>query len=72
MKLWDRERWTASQDSKALTRIVASDSCSTPKGLPQQGGVLPAVLHEHFLQSLRPVQLIQNDWGCERRRQGQS
>lgn len=43
------------------TWVVACDTCGAPKGLPQQRGVLLAVLHEDLLQRLRPVQLVQND-----------
>lgn len=43
------------------TWVVARDARGAPKGLPQQRGVLLAVLHEDLLQRLRPVQLVQND-----------
>jgi len=44
------------------TWVVASDSGRTPKRLPEKWRIFPTVLHEHFLQRLRPVQFIQNDW----------
>lgn len=37
------------------TWVVPSDACGAPKCLPQQWRVFLAVLHEHFLQRLRPV-----------------
>ena len=60
-------RWKGGGEGRALTGVVAGDPRSAAKGLPEQRGVLPAVLHEHLLQGLRPVQLVQDDRGCERR-----
>ena len=50
-------------DGLALTWIVASDSRGTAEDLPQECGVLPAVLDEHILQGLCPVELIEDDGG---------
>lgn len=50
-------------DGLAPTWIVASDSRGAAEDLPQEGGVLPAVLHEHILQGLRPVEFIEDDGG---------
>lgn len=50
-------------DGLAPTWIVASDSRGAAEDLPQERGVLPAVLHEHILQGLRPVELIEDDSG---------
>lgn len=52
------------RDGLTLTWIVASDSCGTAKDLPQQCGVLPAVLDKHILQGLCPVEFIKDDSGC--------
>lgn len=57
-------RTSRQSDGLAPTRIVAGDPCGTAKGLPQQRGVLPAVLHEHALQGLRPVELVEDHGGC--------
>lgn len=53
---------------RACTWVVACDPGGAAKGLPQQRRVLLAVLHEHFLQRLRPVELVQDDRGCRGRR----
>lgn len=37
------------------TWVVPSDARRAPKCLPQQRRIFLAVLHEHFLQRLRPV-----------------
>lgn len=46
------------------TGIVASDARGASEDLPQQCRVLPAVLNEHVLQSLCPVEFIKDDSGC--------
>lgn len=43
--------------------VVAGDSRGTAEDLPQQRGVLPAVLDEHILQGFCPVELIEDDGG---------
>lgn len=55
---------TCPRSGLAPTWVVASDSRGTAEDLPQQRGVLPAVLGEHILQGLRPVELIEDDGGC--------
>lgn len=48
----------------APTWVVASDSRGAAEDLPQQRGVPSAVLGEHVLQGLRPVELVEDDGGC--------
>lgn len=47
----------------SFTWVVASQTCSTTKHLPEEGRVILSVLPKHFLQCLRPVQLIQHNGG---------
>lgn len=52
------------------TRVVAGDTGGTAEHLPEQGGILLPILDEDILQCLRPVQLIEDDGGCERQSPG--
>lgn len=47
------------------TGVVAGDAGGAAENLPEQGGVLLAVLNEDVLQRLRPVQLVEDDGGCK-------
>lgn len=50
----------------SVTWEVASQTGSAAKHLPQEGGVVLAVLLEHLLQGLGPVELVQHDGGCKK------
>jgi hypothetical protein len=63
---WEMDKmgcWVDREDELEPTWIVASDSCGTAKDLPQQCGILPAILNEYILQSLCPVKLIEDNGG---------
>lgn len=45
------------------TRVVAGDTSGAAEDLPEQGGILLAVLDENVLQGLCPVQLVEDDGG---------
>lgn len=52
------------RDGLIPTWVVASDSRGTSEDLPQQRGVLPAILDEHILQGFCPVEFVKDDSSC--------